>query len=81
MLRVICRFYIVFLVLEYINENPQKALIFLSRLTLLPASELIGYKEFVLDLLPKMLDMSRPRKIQTLVAKVWMKLNTVTPRK
>lgn len=68
-------------VLEYINENPQKALIFLSRLTLLPASELIGYKEFVLDLLPKMLDMSRPRKIQTLVAKVWMKLNTVTPRK
>jgi len=63
------------------QQDAQKIIIRLSKLTILEPTRLIPYEDVVVGLLPKMLEMAVPRKIQLLVAKIWMKLNIVIPRR
>lgn len=67
--------------IEITNEDPQKIIVQLSRLTVLDPNRLIPYEDDIIKLLPKMLEITVPRKIQLLVVKLWMKLNIVIPRR
>ena len=63
------------------EQDPQKVILKLSKLAMLDPNRLIPYEDVIIDLLPMMLEINIPRKIQLLVAKIWMRLNIVIPRR
>ena len=67
--------------LDMVTRNPQKVIMKLIRLNMLQPNQLVTYTDTIIELLPVMLDQDTPRKIQVLVNKLWLKINTVNPER
>lgn len=64
-----------------VTRYPQKVIMKLIRLNMLQPNQLVTYTDTIIELLPVMLDQGTPRKIQVLVNKLWLKINTVNPER
>ena len=64
-----------------LSEHPQKVMMQLTKLVLLNPTQLIPLLDDIVALLPVLLGANIPRRLQQLVVQLWMKLNTVVPRR
>lgn len=67
--------------LSSLNTKPSDAILVLNHLSSLPVSSLVSYSSSLLPSLPLLLEEGVSKRIQQLFTSLWMKLNSVIPRR